>query len=1187
MSDTNTSGRSFAPPPDDAPPPAEELLFPSQPVDPDPARLTAADKRDILLWIAAGVVGVMIAARFFLAAFPEASLELKISREQALATAQQFVAEVAPRDAAGNVPAGHQSAIVFGMDENSKTFLEREAGLEEANRLMRDEVNVWAWHARFFRELQKEEFRVQVDPAGRIVAYDHVLEEAHAGASLERDAAHAIAENFLRAQLRAAVNDWEFLDAEANPIDRPNRRDWSFTWERRGFKAAGAPYRYTVRVQGAHIGGYDEFLKVPEQWIRDYERLRSTNLLYQNLAQLPYIFLTGAVVLLVIDLGKRNLVRWRGALLLGLVLAILFFTMFANQWPIDRAGYNTTDSYAGFFLQTMAMAALFSVVAALVAALSVAAGEPLYRKDFPPKLRLGVTFSRASWLEGLRSKEFFRACVIGLSMAAAHIGFVVAFYLIGRQFGVWAPQDVNYTDTLSTAIPWIYPLTISIYASTSEEFMFRLFAIPLVMRLTRSKWIAIIVPAVIWGFLHSAYPQQPGFIRGIEVGIIGVVAGWVMLRWGILTTLIWHYTVDALLIALFLLRSDNLYFRLSGGFVAAMAVFPLLLALAFYFTRRSFAASPDLFNASQPVDFARRVPEAEEPQPLAPSAAGYRALSGTALSVLLAAAAVGVFVTVSYQPERIGDFVTYSTSSAQAAERADAIMKQRGADPAAWRRAVITDASFSGHTNEYLRRNIGIGATNKLYEQRVPSAFWRVRYFKDSEKEEYAVILKPDGALHSVHHLLPEKADGANLLKEEAVARGEAWLRENKQLDMAQWKLVESESEKRPNRTDHTLTWEEIAPIAGDQPTEAHIRVQLQVLGDEVSTYRTFVKVPEEWQRRQNERSLPKIAYFIFQIVFFVGLGVTALVMFFMNIRKRRVPWRQMSRWALWAALALFITVLNGIPQLMAAYPTEMPLKTFIALILIGNFIFVAALYSALFLVFSLAWFFLSWAFGEERIPAWSGMPRQYYRDALALGIAAAALLPAIGRLALWIDRVWPAPKNSVGVALPAGFGATLPALSEAAGAVMLALGITGLLALTAGVLAVIGNSSGQGGARRVLTNAAFVVLLAVVMAGSWGSRADFAKSLLISSLMVAAGFLAVTRIFRFNMLAYFLAAVFLALILDATTYLRQPNEVLRLNGYLLLVTLLAFIAWPLFQWLRGKANPVASQPPAPPSASD
>ena len=86
--------------------------------------------------------------------------------------------------------------------------------------------------------------------------------------------------------------------------------------------------------------------------------------------------------------------------------------------------------------------------------------------------------------------------------------------------------------------------------------------------MTKSRFLAVVLPAFVWGFLHSNYPQEPAYIRGIEVGLIGIVAGLVMLRWGIWATLIWHYTVDAFLISTSLLRSHGAYlarFRSNRG----------------------------------------------------------------------------------------------------------------------------------------------------------------------------------------------------------------------------------------------------------------------------------------------------------------------------------------------------------------------------------------------------------------------------------------------------------------------------------------------------------------------------------------------------------------------------------------------------------------------------------------------
>src|SRR5579862_9774287 len=236
-----------------------------------PDRLTAHDARVLLLWLMAAAIGAGVAYRYFFRAFPEAALHFSVTRTGALAEARDFAT------LQGAPLGGYESAIVFNVNDEQKTYLERELGVEQANRLMSSEVNVWYWEARFFRPLQKEEFRVRVDPDGRIVGYAHVLEEAAPGARLERAAAEARAEGFLRDVLHTPLEAYLLLPEQANATVRPNRTDWSFTWERKEFRAQDAPYRVRVDVQGDGIGGYEEFLKVPEAWQRSYARLRSSN----------------------------------------------------------------------------------------------------------------------------------------------------------------------------------------------------------------------------------------------------------------------------------------------------------------------------------------------------------------------------------------------------------------------------------------------------------------------------------------------------------------------------------------------------------------------------------------------------------------------------------------------------------------------------------------------------------------------------------------------------------------------------------------------------------------------------------------------------------------------------------------------------------------------------------------------
>ena len=289
---------------------------------------------------------------------------------------------------------------------------------------------------------------------------------------------------------------------------------------------------------------------------------------------------------MIVSLGRRGLLEWRAGLALGTFLTVLYFVMTMNQWPLDRAGYDTNTPYSSFFLSQIGQAALHQ-------RRQRAAGGPRRRAGRTSVSHLAARQNQAGsrippardshqgifprqrdrHLPGRRAHRL-RHCVLHRQQKT-------------RRLGAAGPE---LRKRVSTSLPWVYPLTIGIYAATSEEFLFRLFAIPFLLRITKSRFLAVVLPAFAWGFLHSNYPQEPAYIRGIEVGLIGIVAGLVMLRWGIWATLTWHYTVDAFLISTSLLRSHGAYLRISGAIVGGAALIPLAIAAISYISRGGFAA---------------------------------------------------------------------------------------------------------------------------------------------------------------------------------------------------------------------------------------------------------------------------------------------------------------------------------------------------------------------------------------------------------------------------------------------------------------------------------------------------------------------------------------------------------------------------------------------------------------------
>lgn len=1129
-------------------------------------RLSGKDLRVLLIWILAGALGITVAWRYFFQAFPEASVNFQISPAQALERARAFVSQQ------GASLQGYQSTIVFSVDDNTKTYLERTAGLDQANHLISSDVNAWYWEIRFFRPQQKEEFRAQINPAGRIVGYDHIIEESRGGAKLDRDSAQSLAEKFLRAQHATDFESYDFLPEEANSTVRSNRLDWTFTWQRRDFhipdQPDGAPYRLRVGLQGDQIGSTKEFLKIPDAWLRGYEQLRSSNNLIEVIALIPYLLLLGTAFWVIYGLARQSALHWTGPLWLGLFLTALFFLFTISNWSGIRAEYDTNSSYSAFLLEQIALAALLSLAQGMLVTLALAPAEPLYRASQPERICL-----RAAWkLPTLRSKEFFNSCIIGLSLAAIHLGYVVTFYLVGKRFGVWAPQDINFDSSTTTIVPWLGALTIGLYAACSEEFLFRLFAIPFLKRITKSTFIAVVLPAFAWGFLHSNYPQEPPYIRGIEIGLIGIAAGLVMLRWGILPTLIWHYTVDATLGSLLLMRSASLYARVSGALVAGLAVLPLLYAGVMYLARGGFEVREDLLNRAEPLP-----PPVPETVQLARAAGAtkYAALSPGRIWALVLCGAAGLVILFAAHPRAIGDFVRVPVNRPQAIAAADDVLRQWHVDPSRFHRAVVFLSNFDPLGNEFLRRKIGIDGANRVYEQQVPQIFWRVRYFLDSDPEEYAVLFRADnGSLHSVWHNLDELTAGAKLRKEEAQARAEAWLRDNKHTDLSAWHLVGAESSAKPNRIDHLFTWQQNAPIAGGPQAEnaAYSRIELSVHGDEVSTYRIYLKLPEEWVRGQQELTVPRAIQKYGGYLFAIAIVTFMLILYFQNLKTpdaAAIPWKRILRWSLWGFAAIIISAVTNFSVALHTYdPSQIPLKSFYAVQAIGGLVGATFFAGCILVAFGLAWFFWTRAGRGENLPGWMGMPANYYRDALLVAVAGGATWLGFSRLLSLLSQMWPTLRNGLPASVPVGFDALSPAAQTISGAVFTGLLAASMIAAVAGFVCVY--------VRSVPLRALLILVTAAAMMSGWGSGADFAHQLLFNIVLILFAWWGLSKFVRLNLLGFFLLVAAAMLATSGLSFAAQPNTYLRAQGIFMLGALALLLLWPLLAWLRGPANNIS-----------
>jgi hypothetical protein len=441
------------------------------------------------------------------------------------------------------------------------------------------------------------------------------------------------------------------------------------------------------------------------------------------------------------------------------------------------------------------------------------------------------------------------------------------------------------------------------------------------------------------------------------------------------------------------------------------------------------------------------------------------------------------------------------------------------------------------------------------------------------------VVLRPDGTLHSLRHSLAEAAPGAALSKEEAQTRAEKFLREEKHIDFSHWSLVDADAEKRPHRVDYTLTWQEkdaldqAAPAAGGETDQAHARIEIQVLGDEATSYRTYIKIPEEWKRSREKLTIERIAL-PYGLRGFVGLGLglAAMITFLRNLKTeaaRKIPWRRLCLWSAWLLAALLATFLLGGSRLLSLYDTSIPFKIEMASLGIGMLIFSALYFGAVVLLFGMAYYFASSAFAADELPGWIGMPGNYYRDALLIGSGGALGLLALSRGLQALAAAWPTAHRT----FEASFGTDLDAILP--GPLFLASGIQRGILLTAAIFligAFIAARVRQTSVRGVL----FLLGTAALVSGNWGSGADFAQMFGMKLVVLGVIVAGVRWVARLNLLGYFLAAVLMTAISGMAELFRQPEAFYRANGYALLGGTVLLLAWPAVRWLR---PPAAAQP--------
>ncbi len=1098
-----------------------------------PAKLTSKQLRVLAVALAIAAVSFLIGFKYFSRAFPEASIRFRVNRSGSEQIASRFLAQ------RGFHLNGFYHAAIFDYDDTAKLFLERTQGLKRMDELTRGPLHLWRWSHRWFKPGHKQEFSVDVTPSGELVGFAHQIRDDAPGATLEERQALNLAQSFLTGVMKLNPSSLVFLNAES--LKRPARMDYIFTWKRAGINLGAGSLRVAVGVDGDQIAAFQEYVKVPEGWLRGYQRLRSRNDVAQGVDQVFWILLSLAMLVILVQRLRDRDVPIRLSFGFGLAAAGLAFLSRLNTFPLAEFSYPTPDAWSSFVSGYVFQALLAAIGLGALIFLVVASSEPVYRESLP---RL-VSFRRYFSWRGLRSRSFFMANAVGISLTFFFFAYQTVFYLAANRLGAWAPSDIPFSNQLNTHIPWVAVLFGGFFPAVSEEMQFRAFAIPFLKKITHSWPLAVILAAFNWGFLHSAYPNEPFFIRGVEVGVGGIIMGIIMLRFGVLATLMWHYSVDALYSAFVLLRSPDHYLMFSGALSAGIMLVPLLVSGIAYAWTGAFADEESITNAAEGISRPLHPARGHQDTQIA-----YSPLSRRRLFV--GAVLIVVFGALSFvKVYRLGQGLKVKTTRIQAIHVAERFLAARGVQTARYHRAAWLRANVDPLGVRYLLERLPVRQAGRIIRSISDPWLWETRFFRPLEKEEYRVFVDPAiGKAFGFRHLLDETTPGARLTPAQAQALGEKAVAAH-DYDLQAFALQAIEGQRRKAREDYTLVWQ-AKPGDPRNVGGARYRLVVQIAGDHATGFSRYLKLPEQWVRRQESRTLASSILLGIRLLLIAGLGAGAAWLFMRQLRRGAIHWLRALKVAIVLAILFGAAEIDRLSSAGRAYDTSISLLTF--RLQAGISMGVLAILAGVSM-------WLGVALATSLYPeAWQMLQRKarriWRRDAAVALAVSFAVSAGIEKLLALVANHTHALGTLNFPFPPQGLDAFCPGLEVFARGLILAVAASATL----GVL-IYGVSHGWRRYRRWAWLGSVLLLIALGPVDA-RSAAQWGAVWLIRFIPLVVAIVLLALFFRDNPLTYVLAPFAFAVAGPAVEMLSQPASFFRWNGVLLAALSAGTVVW-------------------------
>lgn len=806
----------------------------------------------ILIALCFGSIG--FALRYFYKTFPVITLDLTMDRAQALNKAR----ELAQLHQWG--PADYQQAVTFSTDEETKNFIELEAGgKEELAHIIKEEYySPYTWHVRHFREQEARETHIAFAPDGKPVGFKELLPEKLPGAALSAQEAKELAEKSAHEEWSINFEDYVLIE-QAQETKLSGRIDHTFVYKHRTKKVGNADYRLTLTVSGEALTALSLSVQVPEAFKRRYEHMRSANNTIAFLAQIAMILLYffGGCLGALLYFTRRKWVLWRPAFAWSTGIAFLLFLASLSQFPSLWMYYDTAVQRSTFIINIMiSFVSEFAYVAGTYGII-IAAAEALSRKAFPHHIQLWRV-----WQKDIASTYTILGKTIGGYLAVGpFMAFVIAAYFFAlRYLGWWMPSSTLIDPNIvAHYVPWLSAIAGALGAGFMEECLFR--AIPLASAALLAQRYghrttllisACILQALIFGAAHANYPAQPAYARLLELIIPSFSFGFVYLAYGLLPGIITHFTYDVVWMSLPLFFSSAASMIWSKILVILLTSVPLfIVVIARIRTGSWYAVSSYAYNAAwqapqlQATELPKKtIDHVQQPERLQ--------------WFVWCAGIVGIVLWLIFVPKNHDSRPLYFPKNTAYQTTREILAQKYPQQFTDWYHIVVNTTDKPTDQHAYIWQENRSYFKNLLGNYLTAPA-WQLQTFTfngpiPERVEKLFVTIDQKGNVQRLKHQLPETRQGAMLTEQEARKVVHDALPQLFQKNPEDLKEISAISYKKPDRIDWLFIFQDKQAYPSDNEHDGQARIGIELAGDTVTDYYRSFHIPDEWQRTERQK---------------------------------------------------------------------------------------------------------------------------------------------------------------------------------------------------------------------------------------------------------------------------------------------------------------------------------------------